>query len=107
MLSLSFGSSTTVCVCEPRHVCTLVMSFGFLMSEMSNTRTPRKRSLLTESAGLNWPLGLQSMRPLYASADMNMRFLYTDTSFCDAGHSYAAATVGCEGSLMSQITGPL
>jgi len=25
------------------------------------------------TAGLNWPLGLQSMRPLYASADMNMR----------------------------------
>jgi hypothetical protein len=45
------------------------------MSEMSKTRTPRIRSLLTESAGLNCPLGLQSMRPLYASADMNMRFL--------------------------------
>src|SRR4029079_3803512 len=107
MLSLSFGSSSTVCVCDPRHVCTLAISFGFLMSEMSKTRTPRMRSLLTESAGLNCPLGLQSMRPLYASADMNMSVLYTDTSFCDAGQVYEVTSTGCAGSVMSQITGPL
>jgi hypothetical protein len=51
---------------------------------MSKTRTPRMRSLLTAS---RTPPGLQSMRPFCASADMNMRFLYTETSFCEAGHS--------------------
>src|ERR1051325_12011946 len=45
----SLGSVTTECVCEPRHVCTLAMYFGFAMSEMSKMRRPRSRSLLTES----------------------------------------------------------
>ena len=101
---MSAGLSSTVCVCEPRHVCTLAISFGFLMSLMSNTRTPRMRSLLT---GAGTPPGLQSMRPFCASADMNIRFLYTDTSFCDAGHSYATTSVGLDGLLISHTTGPL
>ncbi len=83
MLSLSFGSSSTVCVCEPRQVWTLATSFGFLMSLMSKMRTPRMRSLLTVS---RTPPGAQSTRPFIASADMNIRLRYTETSFCDAGH---------------------
>ena len=39
----------TVCVCEPRHVCTLPMYFGCAMSVMSKMRMPRTRSLLTVS----------------------------------------------------------
>ena len=66
---LSFGSSSTVCVCEPRQVCTLATSFGALMSVISKMRTPRMRSLLTVSAT---PPGMQSVRPLFASADMNI-----------------------------------
>jgi hypothetical protein len=38
---------------------------------------------------------------------MNIRFLYTDTSFCDAGHSYATTSLGLDGLLMSHTTGPL
>ena len=30
--ALSFGSTTSVCVCEPRHVCTAAICFGFLRS---------------------------------------------------------------------------
>ncbi len=62
---------TTVCVCDPRHVCTVVTSLGRLMSEMSNTRMPRTRSLLTGSGTPSKP---QSARLLVASDDMNSRF---------------------------------
>ena len=55
------------------------------MSSMSNTRMPRTRSVLT---GSGTPPKPQSARLLVASDDMNSRFLYTDTSFCDAGHRY-------------------
>ena len=54
MLPLSFGSVTSVCVCEPRHVCTAAICFGLLMSLMSKMRTPRKRSGLT---GASTPCG--------------------------------------------------
>ena len=74
------------------------------MSVMSKTRTPRMRWVLTVS---RTPPGAQSTRPFCASADMNIRFLYTDTSFCDAGHAYAVTSVGLDGLLMSQMTGPL
>src|SRR5665213_2849464 len=43
-LSGSFGSTSAVCVCEPRHVCTLPTFFGFVMSVMSKMRRPRSRS---------------------------------------------------------------
>ena len=74
------------------------------MFVMSNTRTPRIRSLLT---GSGTPPGLQSTRPLFASADMNIRFLYTEMSFCEAGQVYATTSTGLAGFEMSQITGPL
>ena len=45
----SFGSTSTVCVCEPRQVCTLPTFFGCAMSLMSKMRMPRSRSLLTVS----------------------------------------------------------
>ena len=61
-----------MCVCEPRQVCTLLISFGFLMSLMSKMRTPRMRSLLT---GAWMPPGLQSRRLAVPSDDMNIRFL--------------------------------
>ena len=47
MLALSLGAVTSVCVCEPRHVCTAASCFGFVKSVMSKMRTPRKRSGLT------------------------------------------------------------
>src|SRR5207244_717437 len=39
--SVSLGSSTTVCVCEPRHVCTWAMYFGLGMSVTSKMRMQR------------------------------------------------------------------
>ena len=98
--SLSFGSSSTVCVCDPRQVCTLPMYFGALMSVMSKMRTPRRRSLLTVS---RTPAALQSSRPLFPSPDTKSRFLNTETSLCDAGQKYAMASVGCAGFEISQI----
>ena len=68
----SFGSISTVCVCEPRHVCTLVMLRGWPMSEMSKMRMPRMRAVLTVSFTPSPP---QSMRPDCPSADTNSRFL--------------------------------
>ena len=53
------------------------------MSEMSKTRMPRTRSLLTGSATPSKP---QSSRLFVASDDMKIRLRYTDTSFCEAGH---------------------
>src|SRR6266516_1312962 len=97
-LSLSPGCVTTVCVCDPRQVCTLATSFGCLTSRMSNTRMPRTRVLLT---GSGTPPKPQSVRLLGASDDMNTKFLNTDTSFCDAGHKYVCASVGLAGLLMS------
>src|SRR6185437_8445964 len=78
----SLGSTNTVCVCDPRHVCTFAMYFGFAISEMSKMRRPRTRSLLTVSFT---PPPPQSSRPPWPSADTNRRFLYVDTSLCDAG----------------------
>src|SRR4051812_1368616 len=94
--SPSFG--TTVCVCDPRQVCTVVTSFGCLTSAMSNTRMPRTRSLLTGSGTPSKP---QSARLFVASDDMNSRLRYTDTSFCDAGHTYDCISTGFDGFDMS------
>ncbi len=95
---MSPGFVTTVCVCEPRQVCTVVTSLGFLMSPMSNTRIPRTRSLLT---GSGTPSNPQSTRLLVASDDMKSRFLKTDTSFCDAGQRYVCFNTGFTGLLTS------
>ena len=105
MFSLSFGSSSTVCVCEPRQFCTFVTSFGFLTSVMSKMRMPRTRSFC--GPGSVKPPNLQSARLFVASDDMNSRLPYTETSFCDAGHSYAPASTGFAGFEMSQISKPL
>ena len=72
MLSLSFGSTSTVCVCDPRHVCTSVMYFGFVMSLISKMRMPRTRIALTESS---MPPAAQSFRPVSPSAETKSRFL--------------------------------
>ena len=95
----SFGSTSRVCVCEPRQVCTLPTLRGLAMSLMSKMRSPRSRSLLTVSCT---PCAPQSMRPLSPSPDTNSRFRYTDTSLCDAGHTYAVFTTGRLGFEMSQ-----
>ncbi len=57
-------------------------SLGCAMSVMSKMRRPRRRSVLTVSFT---PWAPQSRRPLVPSPDTNSRFLYTDTSLCDAG----------------------
>src|SRR5689334_16379705 len=100
MFSRSLGSSTTVWVCEPRHVCTCVNSFGFLMSEISKMRMPRTRSVLTVSR--IGPL-VQSFLLSLPSDDMNSRLRYTLTSFCDAGHMNVDTILGLAGFDMSQI----
>src|SRR5579864_8027987 len=99
---LSFGSTTKVCVCDPRQVCTAATCFGFLMSEMTKILTPRKRSFWATGRGrgclsLSDPAGgggsagnpcvPQSKRPFGISTDMNSRFLYTDKSPCPPGHT--------------------
>src|SRR5206468_12543621 len=89
---------TTVWVCDPRQVCTVVTSFGRLTSEMSNTRMPRTRILLI---GSGTPSNPQSLRLLVASDDMKSRFRYTDTSFCDAGQRYVCTSTGFDGLEMS------
>ena len=43
------GCVTTVCVCEPRHVWTLVTSFGCAMSVMSENANAADATLLTGS----------------------------------------------------------
>src|SRR5436190_8753753 len=104
MLSLSPGCSTTVWVCEPRQVCTLVTSLGFLTSLMSKMRMPRTRSLLI---GSGTPPKPQSTRLVPDSDDMNSRFLKTETSFCDAGQLYWFASTGFSAFETSQMSKPL
>ena len=70
MFALSFGSTTSVCVCEPRQVCTAAICFGFEMSLMSKMRTPRKRSALTV---VGHALRAAVERPRVCSTDMNSR----------------------------------
>src|SRR3990170_1056151 len=93
-LAGSFRSGTTVCVCEPRHVCTLARYFGSPMSLMSKMRMPRSRSWLTESGT---PCRPQSRRPLVDSPETNSRCLYTETSLCEPGQTYARFNVGFHG----------
>jgi hypothetical protein len=98
-LALSFGSVTTVCVCDPRQVCTFATYFGFTMSVASKMRRPRMRSSLTESGT---PCVPQSIRPPCASAETKRMFLYTDTSLCEAGQRYDDTSLGRDGLAMSQ-----
>lgn len=88
-----------MCVCEPRHVCTFPMYLGLVISAMSKMRMPRSRAALTESCT---PCVPQSSRPPIPSPDTNSRFLYTDTSLCDAGHTNPILSVGLAGVEMSQ-----
>src|SRR6476661_3054534 len=114
-LSLSFGSTTSVCVCDPRHVCTAATCFGLLISEMSKILTPLKRSFCADGTGSFLGLGSpaggagsgekpcvpQSRRPFGCSTDMNNRFLYTDTSPCPPGHTSEVSSLECAGLEMS------
>src|SRR6266496_1379827 len=102
-LAVSAGDVTTVCVCEPRQVCTSVMWRGFAMSVMSKMRIPRSRSWLTVSAT---PCVPQSVRPFSASPDTNSRFRYTETSLCDPGQTKALCNRGLLGLEMSQTWRP-
>src|SRR5689334_12624726 len=99
MFLSSFGSDTTVCVCDPRHVCTFAKYFGLFMSVMSKMRMPRIRCWLTTAVSASAP---QSVRPVAFSDDTNRMFRYTDTSLCDAGQRYDFASVGRAGFVMSQ-----
>src|SRR5207245_822247 len=73
--AVSRGSVTRVCVCEPRHVCTLATLLGCAMSLMSKMRMPRSRSLLTVSGT---PCAPQSRRPLKSSPETKSRLRETD-----------------------------
>ena len=68
---VSAGAVTSVCVCEPRQVCTLVICLGCVMSLMSKMRMPRVRSWLTESGT---PCVPQSRRASKFSVEANSRF---------------------------------
>src|SRR5215469_846941 len=114
-LFLSLGSTTRVCVCDPRQVCTAATCFGFLMAEMSKILTPRKRSFCAAVARrlayFSAPAGgggsggkpcvPQSRRPFGCSTDMNSRFLYTDTSPCPPGQTSEVSKVVLAGLEMS------
>src|SRR3954467_12787840 len=104
MFSLSFGSTSTVCVCDPRHVCTSVTYFGLEISVTSKMRMPRTRIALTESG---MPPSRQSFRPVSPSAETNRRLPYVDTSLCDAGQKYAVLRLGFAGFEMSHTCQPL
>ena len=82
--AVSAGEVTTVCVCEPRQVCTFARVFGCAMSVMSKMRMPRSRSWLTESST---PCVPQSVRPFNDSPETNIRRRYTDTSLCEPGQT--------------------
>jgi hypothetical protein len=84
MFAPSSGAVTSVCVCEPRHVCTAATCFGCATSLISKMRTPRKRSLLTLSV---MPCVPQSTRPRVSSTDMNSSLPRTETSPCPPGHA--------------------
>src|SRR5678815_5237052 len=95
---MSPGRLTTIRVCDPRQASTDISRFGLLMSAMSKIRMPRTRSLIgAPGAALGKPPNPQSSRLLVDSDDMNSRFLYTDTSFCDAGQMYCDASTGFAG----------
>src|SRR5690242_12612887 len=100
----SFGSVTTVCVCEPRQVWTVARYFGCCGSVISRTRMPRARSLLTVSVTPCMP---QSLRPFVASAETKSRLRYDGTSLCVPGQMYVVMSVGLEGLAMSHICQPL
>src|SRR5438094_9594904 len=100
------GLDTTVWVCEPRQVCTVVMYFGLPMSLMSMMRIPRARSRAMESLGAK-PCKPQSVRALVALADTKGRFRYTDTALCEPGQTYAVFNVGLLGFEMSHTCQPL
>ncbi len=88
---MSFGFVTSVCVCEPRHVCTAATCFGFFTSVMSKMRTPRKRSALTAGST---PCVPQSSRPRVCSTDMTSRLPCTETSPCPPGQTIEASSFG-------------
>src|SRR5436853_5732759 len=102
---------TSVCVCEPRQVCTAATCFGFLTSAISKILTPRKRSFCADGGFRSAPAGVggyggnpcvpQSKRPLGISTDMNMRFLYTDRSPCPPGQTIEVNKVVFAGFEMS------
>src|SRR6266850_4568073 len=103
-LSVSVGDVTTVCVCEPRHVCTLARTLGFDKSVPSKTRMPRNRWWSTVS---DTPCVPQSVRPFNASPETNSRLRYTDTSLCDPGQTNALYSLGTFRLEMSHTCTPL
>src|SRR5215475_15190224 len=112
-LFLSFGSTTSVCVCEPRQVCTAATCLGLLMSDISKILTPRNRSFcgagrvgfFSSPAGGGGPGGNpctpQSRRPFGISTDINIKFLYTDTSPCPPGQTIEVTNWALAGLEMS------
>ena len=96
--SSSFGSVTTVWVCEPRQVCTAATCRGASRFDRSKTRTPRKRSTLTLSCTPSVP---QSRRPRVSCADMKSRSPKIDTSPWPPGHTTATCNSMLAGSEMS------
>ena len=80
------------------------MYFGAAMSVMSKIRMPRRRSALTVSLT---PCAPQSSRPEVPSPDTKSRFLYTETSLCEAGQRKPIVSDGLAGLEMSQTWKPL
>src|SRR5579883_1895844 len=97
----SVGLGITVCVCEPLHVCTFLISFGARGSETSKMRTP-----VMWSFGSCTPPFAQSLRLPAPSAEMNSRLPTIDGSPCDVIHSMTDAMTGCAGLLTSHTVKP-
>ena len=96
MLAVSSGSVTTVCVCEPRHVCTVAICTGAAMLLMSKMRTPRNR-VVALAAGVN----VQSIFPRVSSTDMKSRSPQTDMSPWPPGQTTDVFSVGEAGFVKS------
>ena len=103
MFALSFGSGTTVCVCDPRHVWIAATCFGLLRSLMSKIRTPRKRSTFTS---VGTPCVPQSMRPRVCSTDMKSRLPWIETSPCPPGQIAEPLSFGWFGRSTSYALNP-
>src|ERR1041385_7740646 len=95
------GLGTTVCVWEPLHVCTFLISLGARGSETSKMRTPAMWS-----CGSCTPPLPQSFRLPAPSAETKSRLPTIDGSPCDVMHSTTDATTGFAGLLTSQTVKP-
>src|SRR3979490_3079767 len=101
MTFLSVVLGMIVCVCDPLHVCTFLISFGAFGFDTSKMRTPAMWSF-----GSCTPPFPQSLRLPPPSADTKSRLPMIDGSPCDVMHWTTDATFGFTGLLTSHMVNP-